>query len=120
MDVDKSKFILDVTRLKAARKIVLDSEIVEKTGVNKSALSAYLNAESKLAPSKPFIKKFYQAFGDDLKHLGEPEVKYVSEGEHYKELYMLSKQHIDALNRKAQLQEEIIALLEDKLDNNNR
>lgn len=79
MDVDKVKFIADVKRLKADGIIVFDNEIITMTGVAKSSLSAYLNPENKLLPSKPFLKKFYDAYGEalDVMKVAEPIEEYV-------------------------------------------
>jgi repressor LexA len=79
MDVDKAKFLKDVEVLKTSRVIVLDKEIIDNTGVNKSALSTYLNPVSEAIPSRPFLKKFYEYYGKHLKQNGdvrEPLVPY--------------------------------------------
>jgi len=99
--------------LKGKGVITRDKDVADKTGYSKVSISGMLSGTVNI--STKFRTKFNEVFGEYLLNaVDEPEVKYVSEGEHYKELYMLSKQHIDALNRKAQLQEEIIELLENK------
>ena len=78
MDVDKVKFIEDVRRLKKEGIIVLDNDIITATGVAKSSLSEYLNESNPRKPSRPFLKKFYDAFSialDTIK-VAEPTVEY--------------------------------------------
>jgi transcriptional regulator with XRE-family HTH domain len=70
MNVDKETFLKDVATLKARRVIVLDKEIVDNTGVAKTALSAYLNSEHSLNPSKTFLKKFYEIYGPCIYQTG--------------------------------------------------
>lgn len=66
MNVDKETFLKDIAKLKALRVIVLDKEVVDNTGVSKTALSTYLNSESTINPSKAFLKKFYEIYGTHL------------------------------------------------------
>lgn len=65
MDINTPDFLSDVQKLRERRIIVLDKEIIEATGVDKGALSAYLNGSKK--PSAPFLKKFYDHYAAVLK-----------------------------------------------------
>lgn len=65
MDINSRNFLKDVEELRESRVIVLDKEIVDNTGVSAGNLSSYLSG--KMKPSKPFLTKFYNAYGDKLK-----------------------------------------------------
>jgi len=119
MPVDKSKFIADVAILKEARIIVLDTEIVEATGVNKTALSSYLNPDSGINPSRPFLKKFYDFYDKYLRiaNVSEPLITYGKGSdtklkklnkEQYKELYMLTEKENRLLKEKVKLLEKLL------------
>jgi len=79
MGVDKVKFIEDVKKLRQQGVIVYDKEIIATTGVAKSSLSAYLKEDNPIQPSKPFIKKFYEAYGEslDVLKVAEPSEQYI-------------------------------------------
>lgn len=104
-----SDFLEDLKKLKQLRIINSDAEIVESTGVDKGALSKYING--KKTPSRPFLDKFYKQYGKHLNTTNvvqEGDVQYLPAAEYYKKLYELELETNKILRENIELLKELL------------